>query len=102
MSKHNDYHRENYNQNKNDPILKIVNMNLVELTKDFTTNEMINNLSLLNMPFKEPAYNKKIKHSTLSVRDLIKFMIATGKTEFTIKISKEEKKLIKQYHSVAN
>lgn len=90
MKNRNDYYRRQYQLNKKDISARIIERNLKEIIDDVPEEIMIENLANLGMIFTKASYRKKVNNSTLAARALLKFMVAAGKNEFTLNITKEE------------
>jgi len=76
---------------KVEPFARIVERSLNEILKDSSNEKIMTELAKMNKPYKsEYSFTASIKKGTYTTRDFIKFMLAAGIREYTIKITDEE------------
>jgi len=65
------------------------------MLKESSNEEIMTNLKALNKPYKTiNSFKASIRRGTCTTRDFIKFMLAANVSEYTIKITDEERKKI--------
>lgn len=81
-----------------DPFARIVEKSLKEILKKSSTEQIMSGLAKMNKPYKtEASFNTSINKGTYTTRDFIKFMLAAGLKEFTIKVTDEELEKIETF-----
>ena len=96
------YSSERYRANLADPYARTVERNLRELLAGKNSKDMIKNLKKRGKSYVYHSYQLAIARSTLDVRSFLKFMLASGVKEFTIKITEEELLKIEEYEKNKN
>ena len=93
-----------YRANLADPYARIVKKHLHKLINDSGKNnkEIINNLANYGKSYTPNSLSSTIIKSSLDTRTFIRFMLASGLKEFTIKVTDEELLKIEEYEKNKN
>ena len=91
------YASKRYRANLIDPYARAVERNLRYLVAKKTGKEMRADLKKYGKSYGKGSYNLAIARSTLDVRSFLKFMLASGVTNFTISVTEEEISKINEY-----
>ena len=79
-----------YQKNINNPYGIFVRKMLAEVTKDTSFETLRNNLRKYSKSYTKISLKAALRNSTLDTRSFLKFMLASEKKEFTIKITDED------------